>query len=78
MSCDPSLERNLRGRPRTPTGNAHVARNAYEGGSREQLRALGRALREHRLQPAARTSELSQNEPLHPNPAMGDPITRGR
>jgi hypothetical protein len=31
--------------PKTPRGKARVARNAYKGGLRGQLRSLGRVLR---------------------------------
>jgi hypothetical protein len=34
--------------PRTATGKASVARNAYKGGWREQLRELRRILREQK------------------------------
>ena len=34
--------------PRTATGKARVARNAYKGGGRQLLRALAQALRQQR------------------------------
>lgn len=33
--------------PRTADGKARASRNAYKGGVRQQMRMLGRALREH-------------------------------
>lgn len=33
--------------PRTAKGKARASRNAYQGGTRVQMRKLGRALREH-------------------------------